>query len=171
MRKSMLVGALAMSVGFADVASYANVRVPEGTEFLVRIEDSLSSKTSTPGDRFTITLMEDVPLGDGTVLRAGYRGQGEVTMAEQSGRVGKKGQLSVSMNYLRVGDERIKLRASKGAAGSGNTGNMVAAIFLGGVFGLLVKGKNATMNKVQMTAYADADADLSSPLPSPPPET
>ena len=165
------VAVLAASTLFANSALAATVKVPEGTEFRMRLEEKLSSKTTVEGDRFTVTLMEDVPLPDGTILRAGYRGVGEVVNAEKSGRVGKKGQLNVRLNYVSVGSDRIKLRASKGAEGSGNTGNMVAAIVLVGVFGLLVKGKSAEIAKgSQITAFSDTDTDLTSPLPAPPPE-
>lgn len=171
MKFASAVAVLAASALFANSVSAATVKVPEGTEFPVRLEEKLSSKTTAEGDRFTISLAEDVKLPDGTVLHAGYRGVGEVVNAKKSGRVGKKGELNIRVNYLRIGDERVRLRASKGSEGSGNTGNMIAAIALGGVFGLLVKGKSAEIPKGQaITAYADSDTDLTTPLPSPPPE-
>jgi hypothetical protein len=171
MKFTPAVAVLAATAIFANTAAAATVKVPEGTEFRMRLEDKLSSKTSVDGDRFTVTLMEDVPLPDGTVLHSGYRGVGEVVNAEKSGRVGKKGQLNVRLNYVTVGGERIRLRASKGAEGSGNTGNMVAAIVLVGVFGLLVKGKSAEIPKgTQITGFSDSDTELTTPVPAPPPE-
>lgn len=171
MKFTAAITILAASALFANAAFADTVKVPEGTEFRVRIEDTLSSKTSTEGDRFTISLTEDVKLADGTVLRAGYRGVGEVVNAQKSGRVGKKGELNIRLNYLRVGDERIKLRASKGVEGSANTGNLVAAIAFGGVFGLLVKGKSAEIPKGQaITAFSDSEVELTMPIVAPPAE-
>jgi hypothetical protein len=167
MKFASAVAVLAASALFANSAFAETIRVPEGTEFRMRLEDKLSSKTTVEGDRFTVTLVEDVALPGGVVLKSGYRGVGEVVNAEKSGRVGKKGQLNVRLNYVNIGGERIKLRASKGAEGSGNTGNMVAAIVFVGVFGLLVKGKSAEIPRgAQITAFSDADMDL----PAPPPE-
>ena len=154
----------------ANSALAETVKVPEGTEFPIRIEEKLSSKTSAEGDRFTVSLADDVQLDDGTVLHAGYRGVGEIVDLQKNGRLGKKGTLNIRLNYLKVGDQRIKLRASKGAEGGGNTGNMVAAIVLVGVFGLLVKGHSAEIPRGQMvTGYADEDVELETPVAPPPP--
>lgn len=171
MKFTSTVAAVAVASLFAQSAFAATIKVPEGTEFPLTIEEKLSSKTSAEGDRFTIALADDVALPDGTVLKAGYKGVGEIVQLEKNGRVGKKGALNVRVNYLRVGNDRIKLRASKGAEGSGNTGNMVAAIVLVGVFGLLVKGKSAEIPKgTHVTGFADEDAELTGPVPPPPPE-
>lgn len=169
MKFTPAVAVLAATAIFANTAAAETVKVPEGTEFRVRLEDELSSKTATEGDRFTVSLVDDVSLPGGVVLHAGYRGVGEVVNAEKSGRVGKKGQLNIRVNYLRVGEERIRLRGSKGSEGSGNTGNMVAAIAFGGAFGLLVKGKSANLAKgTQFTAFSDSDTELTTPVPAPP---
>lgn len=69
----------------------ATVKVPEGTEFPMRLEETLSSKSANEGDRFTVSLVDDVKLSDGTVLRGGYRGVGEVVDARNSGMLGKTG--------------------------------------------------------------------------------
>jgi hypothetical protein len=155
----------------ANTALAGTVKIPEGTEFRLRLEDRLSTKTSAEGDRFTVTLVDDVPLADGTTLKAGYRGVGEIVHLKKNGRVGKKGELNVRLNYLRVGDERIKLRASKGAQGGGNTGGLIVGIALVGVFGLLVKGKSAEIPKgTQFAGFADTDSELGTPFAPPPPE-
>jgi hypothetical protein len=171
MTHKAIIAALAASALFANSALAASVKIPEGMEFPLRIEEELSSRTSTEGDRFTISLADDVALPDGTVLRSGYRGVGEIVEVQKSGRVGRKGTLNIRVNYIRVGDDRINLRASKGAEGSGNTGNMVAAIVFAGVFGLLVKGKNAEIPKgARVTAFANSDVEITTPVPAPPPE-
>jgi hypothetical protein len=147
----------------------AETMVPEGTEFPVRLEDSLSSKTAQDGDRFTISLVEDVTLPDGTVLHAGYRGMGEITHAQKSGMLGKPGQVMVRLNYIKVGDERVRLRATKGAEGRGNTTNQVVGVIFLGVFAAFIKGHSTEIPKgTLITAYVDQDATLATPLPPPP---
>ncbi len=162
---------IAASALFANAAQAA-VKVPEGTEFPMRLDDKLSSKTSAEGDRFTVTLAEDVKLPDGTLLKEGYKGVGEITKLEKNGMLGKSGEINVRLNYLKVGDSRIHLRASKGSEGKGNTGNLVTAIVFGGVFGLLVKGHSAEIPKgATVTAFADEDTMLETPLAAPPSRT
>ena len=90
-----------------STAALAEIKIAEGTEFPVRLEEAISSSSATEGDRFTIVLDDDVKLPDGTVLRAGYRGVGEVVEARDNGMLGKNGKLNVRLNYLKVGDERV----------------------------------------------------------------
>jgi hypothetical protein len=149
----------------------AATKVSEGTELPMRLEETLSSKTANEGDRVTVSLTDDVKLSDGTVLRAGYRGVGEVTHARKSGNMGKSGQLSLSLNYLKVGDDRIKLRATKASQGKGNTTNQVVGVVFIGVFAAFIKGHSVEIPKgTKITAYVDQDAMLPTPLPPPPAE-
>lgn len=147
----------------------AETKVAEGTEFPMRLEETLSSKHAQDGDRFTVVLTEDVKLADGTLLRAGYRGVGEVIDARKNGMLGKTGKLNVRLTYLKVGDERIRLRASKGAQGDHRTGTQVVTFVFLGVFAGFIKGKNVSIPKgAQIVAYADEDKVLTTPLVAPP---
>lgn len=156
-------------MALAPVLACADTKVPEGTEFPVRIEEPLSSKTSNTGDRFTISLVGDVTLPDGTVLKAGYRGVGEVADAQKNGMMGKSGKLSLRVNYLKVGDERIKLRATKASEGKGNTTNQVVGVIFLGVFAAFIKGHSVDIPKgTKFSAFADTDQTLPTPLADPP---
>lgn len=153
----------------AAPAQAVQIKVPEGTEFSVRIEDAISSSSNTEGDRFTISLDDDVKLPDGTVLRAGYRGIGEVVEARDNGMLGKNGKLNIRLVYLKVGDERVKLRANKGAKGQGRVGAQVATVILFWPAAPFIKGKDVSIKKgTIMTAYSDEDVTLTSPVPAPP---
>ncbi|MDR7116774.1 hypothetical protein [Caulobacter sp. BE254] len=145
------------------------IKIPEGTEFSVRVEDQLSSSTAEKGDRFTISLEDDVRLPDGTILHAGYRGVGEVVEARNNGMLGKNGKLNVRLVYLKVGEDRIRLRANKGAKGETRVGATVATVILFWPAAPFIKGKDVSIKKgAIMTAYVDQDTDLPSPLPPPP---
>ncbi len=158
-----------------NLASAGTVKVPEGTEFPVRLEDTISSKSAQEGDRFTVTLADDVKLPDGTVLKAGYRGVGEVVNAQKNGMLGKTGKLNVRLSYVKIGDQRIRLRAARGAQGEHNTGAQVAtAVILLPIWPVaaLIKGKSTQIPKgTTFNAYADSDVELETPLAAPPPVT
>ena len=166
--------ALTAAIALACSPAFAETKVPEGTEFPVRLEDAVSSKTAAEGDRFTISLEDDVKLPDGTVLKAGYRGVGEVIEARKSGMLGKTGKLNIRLVYLKVGDQRIRLRASKGSQGEHNTGaQVVTGVLLFPIWPVaaLIKGKSTQINKgTRLTAFADNDVLLDLPI-SPPPES
>ena len=161
----------ALLVAGPNLATAATVTLQEGTELPMRLEDTISSKVATEGDRFTISLTEDVKLADGTILRAGYRGVGEVVEARKSGALGKTGKLNVRLNYLKVGDQRIRLRASRGVQGNHNTAAQVGTLLLLWPVAPFIKGKSTQLTKgTIMTAFADQDIVLETPLPPPPPE-
>ena len=151
--------------------AFAETKVPEGTEFPMRLEETISSKTANEGDRFTVSLTEDVKLSDGTILRAGYRGVGEVVDARKNGMLGKTGKLDIRLNYLRVGDQRIKLRASRGVQGGHNTGAQVGTLLLLWPVVPFIKGKSTQITKgTMLTAFSDQDVVLETPLSPPPPD-
>ena len=171
MRLNQLAAAMAV-ISLVGGPALAETKISEGTEFPMRLEDTLSSKTATEGERFAISLAQDVRLSDGTVLRAGYRGTGEIVEARKNGMMGKAGKLNVRLNYLRVGDQRIRLRAVKDVQGDHRTGAQVVTVVLFGVFAGLIKGKNTKIPEGTMiTAYADQDMVLETPLAPPPPES
>lgn len=161
----MMTMAVAAAGLLAATSAFAQVKVPEGTEFPMRLEEAISSASAQEGDRFTISLDDDVTLPDGTVLRAGYRGVGEVVEARDNGMLGKAGKLNVRLVHLRVGEERIRLRANKGAKGEGRVGAQVATVLLLWPVAPFIRGKEVTIKKgTLMTAYSDQDAVLATPL-------
>lgn len=167
--KNKVATLLGLATLLASTSAFAQIKIPEGTEFPVRLEEALSSSAASEGDRFTIVLDDDVKLPDGTVLRAGYRGVGEVVEARDNGMLGKNGKLNVRLNYLKVGDERIRLRANKGAKGETRVGATVATVILFWPAAPFIKGKDVTLKKgTMMTAYSDQDITLPSPIVPPP---
>ncbi len=83
--------------------------------------------------------------------------------------LGKTGKLDVRLSYLKVGDQRIRLRAGKSAQGEHNTGAQVVTVVLVGVFAGFIKGKNTEIPKGTMfNAYSDDDVTLVSPVTPPP---
>ena len=94
-----------------------SIKVPEGTEVHIAIDDPMSSKTSSAGDMFAFRTTEAIRLSDGTILPEGYRGRGEVTDVEKKGMLGKAGHLNVRLDYLAVGDVHVHLRRSTGVEG------------------------------------------------------
>ncbi|ATQ45048.1 hypothetical protein CSW64_15205 [Caulobacter mirabilis] len=135
----------------------------------MRFEDDLSSKSAAEGDRFSLSLDDSVPLAGGLSLKPGYRGAGEVTHAEKRKMMGQAGELSVRIDYLRVGETRIRLRGQKGGEGDSRVGTTVALTVLFGPLGLLKKGKDIEIKKGQViTVYVDADAEIPVPIAAPP---
>ncbi|WP_353072791.1 hypothetical protein [Tunturiibacter gelidiferens] len=133
----------------------------DGTDVNLQFAQDLSSKTASEGDPVTLTLVDDLKVGDIVVAKAGDKAIGEVTKAEKSGMMGKAGDLNIRLNYLKAGDTKIKLRGTKGKEGeSGTTGAVVLTVLFGPI-GLIKHGKNVEIKQGQsLHAFVGDDIAL-----------
>ncbi len=133
----------------------------EGADVDLQFAQDLSSKTSSEGDPVTLTLVDDLKVGDVVVAKAGSKAIGEVTKAEKSGMMGKAGELNIRLDYLKAGDVKIKLRGTKGKEGeSGVTGTVVLTVLFGPI-GLIKHGKNVEIKQGQaLHAFVGDDIAL-----------
>jgi hypothetical protein len=133
----------------------------EGTEVKLKFRDSLSSKTANEGDAVNLLLSEDLKVGDVAVAKAGAIAVGTISHAKKSGMLGRAGELNMRLEYLRVGDSKVRLRGSKGRQGEGKEGTTVALTVLFGPIGLIKHGKNVEIQEgTPLLAYVDQDAAL-----------
>lgn len=124
-------------------------------------DEDLSSKTAAEGDPVVLVLTDDVKVGDVVVAKAGCKAFGEVTHAEKAGMMGKPGDLSIRLDYMKVGDVKVKLRGTKGKEGESGTTATVALTVLFGPIGLIKHGKNIDIKKgTSLKAYVADDIGL-----------
>ncbi len=130
----------------------------EGTDVKLKFAQDLSSKTATDDDPVNLVLDEDLKVGDATVCKAGAKAVGTVTHAKKAGMMGKGGELNLRLEYLIVGDTRMRLRGTKGKEGEGKVGAAVALTVLFGPIGLIKHGKNVEVKQgTPLLAYVDQD--------------
>jgi hypothetical protein len=86
--------------------------VPAGTPITVRLQDSLSSRYSVPGQRFDAVLDEPIVVDDHVVVPRGSLLTGHVTSARRSGRLSHPGELGVTLDSVTVGDRHLELATS-----------------------------------------------------------
>jgi hypothetical protein len=107
------------------------------------------------------TLVDDLKVEGVVVAKAGSRAFGEVSKAEKSGMMGKAGELSIRLNYLKVGEEKIKLRGTKGKEGESGVTSTVVLTVLFGPIGLIKHGKNVEIKQGQaIHAFVADDISL-----------
>ena len=131
------------SAGSGRVSS-SSADVPVGTEFDVRLQESLSSSTAQVEDRFEATTMVDLYEGDRVIVPAGSVMRGIVSSVTKAGRVERKGSLTVAFDQITVNRRNYPIRATvtqalesegiRGEAGRIGTGAGVGAI-IGGILG------------------------------------
>jgi hypothetical protein len=112
----------------------------DGDDIPLKFAQDLSSKTATEGDAVNFVLDGDVKVGDVVVIKSGTKAVGEVTQAHKAGMMGKPGELSVRIDYIRIGPTKVHLRGSKGKEGQNATTSTVVLTVLFGPIGLIKHG-------------------------------
>lgn len=134
------VKAVVAVVAVPDAAGKYMLR--EGTDVNLTFAQEVSSKTSSDGDPVALILADDLVVGNVVVAKAGSHAFGEVTNAKKSGMLGKAGELNLRLDYLKVGDAKIRLRGTKGKEGESGLTSTVVLTVLFGPIGLIKHGKN-----------------------------
>lgn len=133
----------------------------EGADVNLKFAQDLSSRTSNEGDPVDLTLDQDLKMGDVIIAKAGAKAVGIITHAKKAGMIGKAGELNMRLQYLMVGDTRLKLRGTKGKEGQGKEGAAVALTVLFGPIGLIKHGKNVDIKAgTPLLAYTDENFEL-----------
>jgi hypothetical protein len=142
----------------AAPASSDKLVLKDGSDVHLKFAESVSSKTATEGDTINLLLDEDLKVGSVVVAKAGSKAVGTVTHAKKAGMMGKAGELNMRLEYLKVGDDRVKIRGSKSKEGEGKEGTAVALTVLFGPLGLIKHGKNVDVKEgTPLTAFLDQD--------------
>lgn len=155
------------AVPVATVATTATAPVSEklalkeGADVNLKFSQDLSSKTATDDDPVNLVLDQDLKIGDIVIAKAGAKAVGTITHAKKAGMIGKAGELNMRLQYLIVGDTRLKLRGTKGKEGQGKEGTAVALTVLFGPIGLIKHGKNVDIKEgTPLLAYTDENFEL-----------
>ena len=145
----------------ASFALGQSLSLKEGTEVQLRFAEALSSKTAASEDPVNLVLAEDLKVGDVVVAKAGTKALGTITNAKRAGMLGKGGELNMRLEYIKIGDVKVKLRGTKGREGDSKTGTMVALTVLFGPIGLIKKGKEIEIKEgTPLKAFVADDASL-----------
>ena len=111
------------------------VELPAGTEIAVRLDDTLSSKDSQPGESFSATVAEDVTANGTVVIPRGSRADGTVEDAKALGKFKGGALLAVKLSHVRTtwGSYPVETSSiSKAEQGKGKR----SAVITGGGAGL-----------------------------------
>jgi hypothetical protein len=92
--------------------------IPAGTVVPVSLNSDLRSDKSPNGTPITATVMQDVPLGKGEMLRKGTRLTGHVVGATIPGRGADESKLSFQFDQVRLGSLTIPITTTLRAVAS-----------------------------------------------------
>ena len=104
----------------AQEAAPTKLVIPAGTSITVRLQQSLSSATAVPGERFAAVIDEPVMVGDQIVLPVGAPVEGHVTAVRRSGRLHHPGQLAFTLDRVTIDQHSVNLSTGRVAARGGS---------------------------------------------------
>jgi hypothetical protein len=121
----------------AGATSTGKMTLKEGADVSSKFAQDLSSKTAAEDNPVNLVLAEDLKIGDVVIAKSGAKAVGTITHMKKAGMMGEAGELNMRLQYLLVGDTRVKLRGTKGKEGQGKAGTAVALTVLFGPIGLI----------------------------------
>jgi hypothetical protein len=86
--------------------------IPAGTSLVVRLSNSITSKTASPGDTFTGSLAHGVTVDGVVAIRAGAGVSGTVVDAKSPGKFKGEGILSIALTAVNVGGGSVPIQTS-----------------------------------------------------------
>jgi hypothetical protein len=86
--------------------------IPVGTEFDVRLQGMLTSRTAQVEDRFEATTMVDVMQGNRVLVPAGSVMRGVVSSVNKATRLERKGSLTVAFDRVTINGRSYPIRAT-----------------------------------------------------------
>lgn len=138
----------------AAATTYGNlITVPAGTVIKLRLNNTISTRSSQPGDRFTATVADPVMVNDQMAIPSGSVISGTVTEADRAGRISGNSELHLRYDTITLpGDAVYNLNAvTTGAAanvptpteegtvqGKSSTGKSIGEVAAGAGLGALI---------------------------------
>ena len=137
----------ASSATSASSAAPEPLIIPAGTPITVRLQQSLSSASAAPGERFDAVIDEPVVVSDRVILPVGTPVTGHVVVARRSGRLHHPGELGLTLDTVTVDQQEISLVTSSVVARGGSHKKRNWALIGGGTGGGALIGALAAGGK------------------------
>lgn len=138
------------------------VILQEGTRIEIKLEDEVSSQTSTVGQIVNFSVVRDIVVDGKVVIPAGNPVYGEVTGVVKKGSVGKAGSISMTVNYTKAVDgQNVSLRSTMTKTGEEKLGTSVAlSVVLCPLF-LLKKGQESVYEPgTRFEVFVDRNVEI-----------
>jgi hypothetical protein len=138
--------------------------VEAGTPIRVTVDQSVSSKTSNPGDHFEASLAAPVIVDGKVVIPSGARARGTVIVAKSAGKFKGNPELSVTLDSITVNGQSYALKTtSVTEAGKGRGKRTAIGAGGGAAVGALIgalagHGKGAAIGAVAGAGAGTAGA-------------
>ncbi len=143
---------LIFSLTFCPFLEAGNLMVPKGTLVRVRLEQSLSTRSTKEGQTVRFTVENSVKIGTRKVIEKGALVQAYVSDVRHPQRFGRNASLKIKFLSvlstrgreipIEIGEHAAKTNQQMGMAAGATVGGAIVFGPLGLLAGLFVKGKN-----------------------------
>jgi YMGG-like Gly-zipper len=129
----------------AQAASQESVRVPAGTQLVVRMMDSVNSKVNHAGDTFSASLEEPLDVNGTVVAPRGTQVYGELEQVKSAGKFKGKSELRLALTGIEINGSTHSIETGsysvRGKSRGKNTAKKVGiGAAVGGVIGAIAGG-------------------------------
>ena len=121
---------------------YGDIRVPDGTEIQIRLDEPISSKTARPEDRIVATVTESVRQDGRVAIPAGTEMRGTVRDVEAARRPAHGARLEMSFDQMQLGGRTVDIQSRLVSVNEGRIDKKKTGLgaILGGVIGGVLSG-------------------------------
>ena len=147
---------------FVQAQNFALV-IPSGTPVIIKLDQEVNSKTTTPGMVIKASVANDVIINGKVVIKAGAQCDVTVVNSRKAGIVGSPGSVTISVNSVKAidGANIPLINASKSEEGKSEVATAVIITILCCILGLLMKGKEGVIpSGTQITGYTVTQVDI-----------
>lgn len=144
-----------------EPAPAAQLVIPRDTPVRLMVLNEVSTKDHAAGHRFPLRVNEAVVVDGRELIPVGATAWGELTDAEKSGNVGKRGKLEATLSHIDLDGRSIPLEGGTTSDGKSGKGETILGVLAMGPLGLFAKGNNAKIKAGEMmTAFVSEDVVL-----------
>ena len=119
----------------AETAAEARTVIPAGEHIVVRLNQAVGSKISSPGQAFSATVAQPIELNGKVVIPSGAEASGTIAEAVPLGRFKGGARLRLALDSLKVGGNSYKVETAAVSQATKSKGKR-SAIAIGGGTGL-----------------------------------
>ncbi len=125
----------------------SSILIPARTPVIFTLDSAVSSKTALPGTQFLLKVAQDLKINGQVLIPQGTPATGEVIHAQKASGFGKAGELLVTIRYIDLNGNRIKMRSFRPYQGSNKSGTVmvVSQIPYIGLFAGFIQGGEIIM--------------------------
>jgi hypothetical protein len=143
--------------------STLKVSLPARTPIRMTLLKPVSSKTSLPGEQFSLSVSEDIKINNTVVIPKGTAAIGEVIHAQKAKGFGKAGELLVTVRHIELNGIKIKMRSFQPLQGNDKTNTTLAVsqIPVAGLFAGFIQGGDIEIpSQTQVQAQTSSEITI-----------